>query len=97
MRYAPLSASERLVEARESLVDRSENSYSGVVNNSSRLARALWIEVPVNGDIHANLSVEARESLVDRSLHFCGIPAHLISSRLARALWIEVLPTSEFE
>ena len=57
-----------VVEARESLVDRNRQE-TGVSRKSgtSRLARALWIEIEYHRCGNSGPAVEARESLVDRN------------------------------
>ena len=78
------------VEARESLVDR--NIVSTVILTSftwSRLARALWIEIPLG-----TVQRPAAWSRLARALWIEIIrshnPQHFQMSRLARALWIEI-------
>ena len=60
--------SKKMVEARESLVDRNRQE-TGVSRKSgtSRLARALWIEIEYHRCGNSGPAVEARESLVDRN------------------------------
>ncbi len=57
----------------------------------SRLARALWIEIPVSINSHfVEVSRLARALWIE--IWRCQAFSHTEKSRLARALWIEILP-----
>ena len=61
---------------------------------TSRLVRALWIEIGDDFFIDSTDRVEARESLVDWNRNHIDNFLNLCMSRLVRALWIEMATPS---